>query len=326
MDTRTNGPEVTILSYGAGQDSTALLHLYINDASFRAKYAPNRFIVVMSGTGAEHPDTDAYVETVKVLCADSGIEFHHIAPSDGYHTGGWTRGLIGQWEKNSTIGSASYPASCSSALKIEPIWKFVEKWIETNYGYAARRKRGISEFVRDFGKIRCILGIAKGEEKRAGGSKQTKFDFVEEKSTEKVWFRDCVDRSYPLIDLGLDRAGCQALIQSYGSQASSPSFGTKVPSPSNCWACPYKSRQEVLWTARFLPIHFEKWLSLEDTKRTKWEGATKDDGTLIPNHGVKGKTTLREYYAEAVARYGHWTDEQLETYRQSHGHCNNSKF
>jgi hypothetical protein len=271
----------------------------------------------MSGTGNEHPDTDAYVETVKALCAARGVEFFHLTPDLGYHTGAWKGGLVGQWTANSTIGSASYPPSCSDSLKISPIWRFIEDYVEKHYGYQAGRKAGLKAFVRDFGKIRCILGIAKGEETRVQESAQTAFDFVKSTKSERVWFTECVERVYPLIDLGLDRAGCQAYIRS---------VAVTVPPPSNCMYCAYKSKAEVLWTARTYPDHFAIWLKLEDAKRAKWAGAVDKNGNPIANHGVKGTKTLREFLAEAETQYGHWTAEQLDEYRFSHGHCTTSKF
>jgi hypothetical protein len=50
-----------------------------------------------------------------------------------------------------------------------------------------------------------LIGIAKGEEGRCG------------EAMEK-WMRETVERVYPLIDLGLDRQGCQDYIASSTSR------------------------------------------------------------------------------------------------------------
>lgn len=44
------------------------------------------------------------------------------------------------------------------------------------------------------------------------------------------------------------------------------------------------------------------------------------------NLGVKGEKTLLEFHENAKLKYGHWGDEDLITYRNSHGHCVKSKY
>jgi hypothetical protein len=312
--------ELTVLSFGAGQDSTTLLELYLQDAAFRRRYAAGRFLVIMAATGDEHPETDAHVAKTIQRCKDQGVEFVHITGDMGFHTGHWAQGLHGQWRAHNTIGSASYPASCSSSLKIAPIYMFLEVWIEREYGFKAGKKKGLRQFVERFGKIDVLLGIAKGEEKRvAKSARPLTFDFLEpEKDSTPKWMIDCINRVYPLIDLGLDRAGCQAYLRSINAY---------VPPPSNCISCPYKSHQEVLWTARFLPKQFATWIELETNKRNAWAGRLDSKtGLPIPNHGVKGMKTLVEFLAEAEAKYGSMTDDELNDYRFSHGHCVTSKY
>ena len=83
--------------------------------------------------------------------------------------------------------------------------------------------------------------------------------------------------------------------------------------------CPYQAEVEVLYLYRFFPNEFEYWEERERAKLTKFTHASR-------NLGVKGKLTLRAYLNEAIRKYGHWTDEQLEVYRFSHGHCVLSKY
>lgn len=59
--TGPNPPRLTVLSYGAGRDSTALLSLYVFDPAFRARYAPSRFLLIFSDTSDEHVHTYAYL-------------------------------------------------------------------------------------------------------------------------------------------------------------------------------------------------------------------------------------------------------------------------
>lgn len=60
MTMKNEKKHLTVLSYGGGQDSTALILKVIHDESFRAKYIPGDFIVVMADTGNEHKETIEY--------------------------------------------------------------------------------------------------------------------------------------------------------------------------------------------------------------------------------------------------------------------------
>jgi 3'-phosphoadenosine 5'-phosphosulfate sulfotransferase (PAPS reductase)/FAD synthetase len=92
QDSSAATPELTVLSYGGGQDSTALLYLYaFNHPGFRPRYAPKRFLVLMADTGDEHPETYAHVEHTAAFCRERGVEFHHIALGMGYHPRLWAR-------------------------------------------------------------------------------------------------------------------------------------------------------------------------------------------------------------------------------------------
>ena len=64
--------KLTVLSFGAGQDSTAILYKYIYDADFRVKYAPEDFLVIMSDTGDEHASTYKHVKEIRELCKEHG--------------------------------------------------------------------------------------------------------------------------------------------------------------------------------------------------------------------------------------------------------------
>src|SRR5262252_1824760 len=95
-----NDEALTILSFGAGQDSTAIFFKLIYDAAFRAQYAPGKLLVIMADTQDEHPDTYAHVEVIKRIAGEHGIEFVHLTSDMGYHTTGWDNGLRGQFRRN----------------------------------------------------------------------------------------------------------------------------------------------------------------------------------------------------------------------------------
>lgn len=296
----TENEPLTVLSFGGGQDSTALLYKYAFDAAWRAKYAPGRFLVIMADTRDEHPETNAHVAKIKLFCIEHKIEFVHITPSMGFHGGKW-QGYREFLRATSTCGSKVFRKTCTDNLKLKPIYRFLESWLQKNYGTRCSRKQGFYDFAAKHGKISIILGIAKGEEGRVGAP------------LEK-WAKDTTQRAYPLIDEGLDRQGCQDYITSVGQV---------VPPPSNCMLCPFMSDIELLWLSKFYPADYAEWVQIEANKiaRFKAEGLPDEK-----NYGVWRGKTLPEVLAKAQVKYAHMTDAQLHEYKMSHGHCVKSKY
>lgn len=309
--------ELTVLSFGAGQDSTVLADMLINDPAFRAKYAPGRLLVVMSNTGDEFDETYAHVERMKQRFADAGIEFVFITSDMGYHSDSWLN-LRHFYREKGTIGSKSYPKTCSDRLKIQPIYRFLEDWLAKNYGVRAGRKNGFKEFAARFGKIKMMIGIAKGEEKRAAPADQH----------SQAWYRDSIENVYPLLDMGMGRAECQDYLHERGMYVI----------PSNCKGCPFMSLAELEYLRRFEQGSLKDLIALEQAKLDKHghlnsvvlldangEPALKQDGrtfkTANRNYGVWGVKTLPEKLIEAAEKHASWSDEQVREYRYSHGHC-----
>lgn len=297
--------QLTILSFGGGQDSTALLYLYHYDAEFRAKYAPNDFMVVMSNTGDEHPRTYEHLTRIVRWCFEQRIEFHFLQKQDGYHYDKWPS-LREFYRRTNTVGSKAFPKTCTDKLKIQPIYKFVEEWVHKKYNMAeddikVGYKRAVKHFAEKHGKIRMMIGIAKGEEER-----------MADRSTDPCsWRRKSVEYSYPLIELGMDRKACQVYIDR---------MGHKVPPPSNCMLCPFMSEIELVWLLRHYPNDLYEWIDIEAKKIE----ANKHLGDK--NLGVWGKKLLPQVLAEALDKFGHMTVEQLDEYKMSHGHCVMSKY
>lgn len=223
-----NHPKLTCLSFGAGHDSTALLYKYIYDDSFREQYAPNDFLVIMSDTGNEFDETYEHVEYVKKKCTEHSIEFVFLTNDMGYHTGDW-QSLQHFYKAKSAIGSKAYPKICSQRLKIDPIYRYLEDHVGKRYGVKTGRKRGLKQFARESGKIRMMIGIAKSEERRMTNASENKYQ----------WYRESIQHSYPLTELGMDRAACIKYISSVGE---------KVPLPSNCKMCPFLSDTVNIFT------------------------------------------------------------------------------
>lgn len=311
--------QLTVLSFGAGQDSTYILYKIIRDQDYRSKYAPGDFIVVMSDTGDEHRETYQHVEFIKILCSEHGIPFYFITADMGYHPNTWQT-LVGQMKLNNSLMSMMFPRSCTDNLKIRPFYNFLNVHIANNhYGQdlpsSTRNKHWIKRFAADHGKIKVILGIAAGEEKRVKESKRAKKErqldlFKKAKRKIQVWFENSIQKIYPMIDEGVDRK----MAQDYIMVTPWP-----LPPPSNCKRCPFLTKPEILWMYRFNKADFLEWVQLEKAKINKCEG-------LDRNLGVKGEQLLEEILQEAIAEFGHWTNEELQEYKMSHGHCVKSKF
>lgn len=298
--------KLTVLSFGAGQDSTAILYLLAFDKKFREHYAPGDLLVVMSDTGNEHPMTYLHVILVKKFCAEHGIEFAFVRPSMGFHKGNW-QSLEHYFQTYDLVMSVFFNKSCTDGLKIQPFYRYLNQWVAKKYGHEEsggefRTKRALVEFARRNGKVRVLLGIAKGEEGRVG----------DDSALTARWQRLSVKREYPLIALGWDRHACQEYIRG---------LGMPVPPPSNCMMCPFMDKVELLWLFHKYPEVFDRWCEYERRKLEKFKHLGDK------NYGVLHKTkTIRQVLMDAINEYGDWTVEQLERWRFSHGHCVKSRY
>lgn len=305
--------KLSILSYGGGQDSTAILIKLIHDLDFRKKYAPEDLLVIFSDTGDEHPHTYKYIEEViKPLCDRHSIEFIWLTPDMGFHSEAWPS-LMGQFYRNDNIMGCGFGQTCTDNLKIKPIYRAVCRYVNERYLYGMSREHGkvaFYDYYHRYGhKINVLLGIAREEERRLDQ------DWKESKYTPK-WMKDCFEKDYPLIDEGMNRRDCQEYISSMGYQ---------VPFPSNCMRCHHMSKQELVWLERNYPEKFNEWVDREAAKILKNAWKVKE-GKIKSNLGVKGEKLLPELLEEAKAQFGHWTNEELEDYKFSHGHCVKSSY
>lgn len=306
---------LTVLSYGGGQDSAALLLLYLFNPDFRKRFASGDFLVVMSNTGDEHDHTYAWVETTKSLCAKHKVPFFFLTKDMGYHIPSWpdliTPQLREQGEFKPTLVQLG-TKTCTMQLKLGPIYKFLDEWINDKYGYGfpvneksrGCRKRAIKRFGEENGKIRILIGFAAGEESRAENS--LKLERKQHESEQDSFWRH-IERSFPLIDLGLDREACQELIASHGFNVL----------PSNCMRCPYMSPEELLWLHIHHPGKFEEWERIERNKLDRFRGTEK-------NHGVfNTKEPLAAKLEKVKAKYAHMPHTELlmflNDWKMNHG-------
>lgn len=305
------GRRLTLLSYGGGQDSTAILYRLIYDSDFRKEYAPDDLVVVMADTFNEHDETYEQVKHAQWLCDQNKIPFIFL---QGWATGDWNKGLIAFYEKKNVVGSKAFRKTCTMRLKINPIYNWLDDYLHKQFGTSVKgNKKAIRQFALNHGKIDVLIGIARGEEKRAGSNEESK----------DRWMRESINKRYPLIDIGWDRQDCQDYITSVGHE---------IPIPSNCILCPFMSKQELLYLYRTMPEWYHKWVELEENKIQKFTHngdrtkTLKGNGQVGDNLGVWGKKLLPEILQEAIEEYGYMTDEELREYKMSHGHCVKSKY
>lgn len=297
---------VTILWYGGGQDSTAILFKSVYDESFKEKFITGDLVVVCSDTGNEFPETYDYInEIVKPFCNSHKIHFTHITPDMGHHPKTW-HSLQAQFEKNNRVMSVTFPKTCTDNLKIKPCYNYLEQYLKEKYGFIGNKPKSVFyEYVRQFGKLNVIIGFGADEIERIENN-------VIKKDLSPKFVKNCINKIYPLVDIGFSRYDCQQAIKNYGY---------KVPPPSNCMMCPFASMQEILYLYRAHPSEYKKWVNYEKKKLEK------DNEKCKPiNNGVKGNLTLVQYTKKAIAKYGHMTIKELKEYRFSHGHCVKSKY
>lgn len=305
---------LTVLSFGGGQDSTALLWLYIMDESFRKKYAPGDFIVICSDTGDEHDYTYKHIRYTQSICQKHGIRFYHLTNDMGFHTPAWpdliSPQLRGANESFKPTMVQLGTKSCTINLKINPIYKFLDEHINEAYGYGfpvqpgrGCLKRAIKRFGEENGRIKVLIGFAAGEEKRV---KKSLSQQAKDHVSTSFWKH--IERDFPLVDLQMTRESCQAYIVSVGGD---------LPMPSNCVNCPYMSGEELLWLWINDRTKFDRWVEIEKKKLDRFSGHEK-------NHGVfNSKKTLTMKLEEMQKKYANWEPEKLRqylnTYKMSHG-------
>jgi len=307
-------PQLTLLSFGGGQDSWAMLYKLIFDPKFKKKYAPKDLVVVMSDTGNEHPYTYKGVKEAEALCKKHNIPFKFLKNDMGYHTEGWMS-LKANLIRNKVILSATMGSKpCTSALKINPLDKYLREFMCDKYGFEnLSAPTSWKSYEDKFGtKVRVLIGFAKDEEMRAIKSikvlhtlpkyKQRHFQYV-----------------FPLIEEGWNRQSAQDIITQYHPYL--------IP-PSNCMICFYQSDQELIWLERNHPEEFYEWVEMEKAKLDRFA-----NDPNVKNNGVYGAVNLLQKLEMAKdkkdgngVRLGDYTDEQLWEYKMSHGHCVKSSF
>jgi hypothetical protein len=296
---RPEGPLLTALSFGVGQDSSGLLARLIEEPDVRREVAPVRLVVVASDTGDEHRHTYEHLGLARRRCERAGLPFFWLTPELGFHSPAWAS-LPAQWRRSSTVGIKAGKKSCTDNLKIKPFYRFLSSYVRREFGVRAQGSEALVRFAGRYGPIRVLIGFTADETGRVipdGGREE--------------WQRAAVEFRYPLIEWGWLRRDCVSYLQGRGYA---------VPFPSNCRRCPYSTKLDVLWLARNDPQAFAEWVEFERRKLEKFA----DLGGR--NHAVFGAKRLPEVLAEARAAFGHLSDAELNRLKFSRGHCVRSRY
>ena len=219
----------TILSYGGGINSTALLLEWV------AQKRPLD-LVIFADTGSEMPETYEFIDKyIEPFCKKHKIPFETVYYTASNRVEGVKQG---HWEENERVAIYDYydylksvPSmrmrSCTEKFKIEPIEKYIKaKWGDK--GYPIR-----------------LIGIDAGESHRAKyitdpetGKKEKLYEYNE----------------YPLIDWDWDRDGCLERIEKEG---------WSNPGKSGCYFCPFQSRTKWTELLKDKPDLYNKSMQLE---------------------------------------------------------------
>ena len=215
--------DVTILSYGGGTNSTALLLEWVNRGN-------DLDAVIFADTGSEQPKTYDFIDQyVKPYCKEKNLPFHTVK----YTIGKKARGVKeGEWEDGEAVAIYDYykymeklPSlqnrMCTGKWKIIPI----EKLIKDKYEGCIQ-----------------LIGIDAGETKRAKRVRDPKTG---------EWIYLYPDKRYPLIDWDIDREGCSQIIKDQGWPS---------PEKSGCYFCPFQPTDNWIELYEKSPDLFNKSL------------------------------------------------------------------
>lgn len=221
---------IRVLSYGGGLDGFAIL---LKSIALGQKPDVVGFVDVADGTlnranvdPGEWPSTYRHIREVVVpLCEREGIEFVWL-DSDQYPVRD-SRSLFAWMHARKQIPVAGPNRVCTAVAKVERF----ERWL-------ADRWPGEP--------VEVWVGFEAGEEKRAANDPNS--------GTGK-----CTQRRnrFPLIEWGLCRCRCEAMVRE---------LGYPVPRKSACVFCPYGAKGDWQTFARELPDDFAKVAELEAQK------------------------------------------------------------
>lgn len=199
-------------------------------------------VITFSDTGGEKPATYVYLKLFNEWCMQ-----HDVPPVITVKKGGRVETLEENCLRLKMLPSVAYGyKSCSLKYKAEPQNQFFNNYAPARSEWKAGRKI-----------IKC-MGIDAGESHRAKPRDDPKYIF-----------------RYPLVEWGIDREGCMAIIEA---------AGLPLPGKSSCFFCPNSRPAEILALPKDLQdraIAMERNAQLTHLKglgrRWRWEDVIQSD-------------------------------------------------
>lgn len=219
---------------------------------------PRPDAVVFSDTGAEHQATYDYMAEVSgPFARKHGIKITVLGAD--WRTGHYSADLETYCREHRML-PGTWVRWCTDRYKVRPIARF--------------NARRLGATVAD--PVESWIGISTDETRRARPSTNP-----------------CEVKRYPLIELGVSRAGCEDLIAA---------AGLAVPPKSGCWFCPFQKQSRWHQLKREEPELFERALFMEGNARGK-DGSPK----YLPMFGSLQRVAMQDElpgFDEAVADEG----------------------
>lgn len=249
---RDPGPLLCI-NNGLGQDSAAMTAALVLGKLPAHYYAipPERRFLMFSDTGAEWPLTYAWkakfegwlkLHGLDLITLEPGGPYHEKEPSKQYPNGRIQQDIMFEHMKDA---EPSFPTRqsgrCTENAKGSPL---------------AKKRDELSIAIRgmDYSKLGRLAGQGKAEPNIVmigyAADEMDRAAASDAQHTAKNW-----RPVYPLIEMGLDRAGCRELIKE---------AGLVVPPKSGCVCCPYQSIWAYCLLEDRYPEEYARVLAMED--------------------------------------------------------------
>jgi hypothetical protein len=249
---RGNDDAPLVVSYGVGLDSTAMLV-----EMERRGIRPDA--IVFSDTGAEKPETYAYLETIDKWLDQVGFPRVTIVRYEPVRAPYTT--LEGKCRANETLPSIAFGAnhSCALVFKRDVQVKWLKTWAPgleaigrgdriikaIGYDDAAQDRTRAAKANRGTEKLRAQIAARVAEGRKALADQ---------------WEADNCEFWYPLQQWGLERDDLAEIVRA---------AGLPVPVKSACWFCPASSTSSGTTLT-------------STTERSRWRTATSPGSTPWP--------------------------------------------
>lgn len=241
MSTYTSDAPLSVISLGAGVQSSALLMLAANDELPKGYEKPTD--AIFADTGDEPGSVYQWLEKLSGLAETSGIRLHVVsagvlseAALEG-RSGAGIPAFLG----NSLGRVAMSPRACTSDFKVAPIRRKVREIL----GVGPNERIGKES-------VDMLIGISVDEVQRA--------------RTSRVGY---IRNRYPLLDMRLSRSEARAYVARQG---------LGEPPRSACVFCPYRSDNSWRELRDNEPEAFQRAVAfdgrLRESNRTRREGGS----------------------------------------------------